>query len=90
MHGPAPGADYRSGRIDGLREALAVLAAEEAKWAARMERSQRGKTFRAQSVRRQAFKSAQTRIRTALNQLERRYARSGASGIATTLKKLGL
>lgn len=85
--------EYREGRRDGLREALAVLAAEEEKWAAKMEQYRSGRTFQAQRIRRQAFKSAQRRVLTALNLREKEDHQRGDdihASLNGALKRLGL
>ncbi len=61
--------DYAHGRRDGLRLALAILAAEEAKWAARLGESPSWRTNAIREVRHKTLQVAQTRIRTALNRL---------------------
>ena len=59
--------DYAHGRRDGLRLALAVLAAEEAKWAALLGESPSWRTNAIREVRHKTLQVAQTRVRTALN-----------------------
>ena len=61
--------DYDRGRRDGLRLALAILAVEEAKWAALLGESGSWRTNLSRDVRHKTFQVAQTRIRTALNKL---------------------
>ncbi|MCW1430268.1 hypothetical protein [Novosphingobium sp. JCM 18896] len=64
--------DYDHGRRDGLRLALAVLAAEEAKWAALVGQSRSRRTNATREVRLKTLQVAQQRIRTALNRLSLR------------------
>ena len=61
--------DYVHGRRDGLRLALAILAAEEAKWAALVGESRSWRTNATREVRRKTLHVAQQRVRTALNRL---------------------
>ncbi|GGB40205.1 hypothetical protein GCM10011380_32070 [Sphingomonas metalli] len=61
--------DYARGRRDGLRLALAVLAAEEAKWAALLGESRSWRTNATREVRHKALQVAQTRVRTVLNRM---------------------
>ncbi|HEX8124551.1 MAG TPA: hypothetical protein VF548_03115 [Allosphingosinicella sp.] len=59
--------DYARGRRDGLRLALAVLAAEEAKWAALLGQSPSWRTNAIREVRHKSLQVAQKRVRTVLN-----------------------
>ena len=59
--------EYDHGRRDGLRLALAILAAEEAKWEALLGESRSGRTNAIRAVRHKALQVAQTRIQTVLN-----------------------
>jgi hypothetical protein len=61
--------DYARGRRDGLRLALAILAAEEAKWAALLGESPSWRTNATREVRHKTLQVAQVRVRTALNRL---------------------
>ena len=61
--------DYSRGRRDGLRLALAVLAGEEAKWAALLGESSSWRTNATREVRHKTLQVAQTRLRTALNRI---------------------
>ena len=51
--------DYERGRRDGLRLALAVLAAEESKWAALLGRSPAWRTNATREVRHKSLQVAQ-------------------------------
>lgn len=86
-----PGGDYDAGMDDGLRLALSILVAEEAKWAERMNRARSRKTLAVQAVRHKAYQVAQTRIQTALNRRGKRSA-PGATGahVDRQLRRLGL
>lgn len=61
--------DYAHGRRDGLRLALAVLAAEEAKWAALLGASRSGRTNWTRQIRHKALQVAQSRVQTVLNRV---------------------
>ena len=61
--------DYAHGRRDGLRLALAVLAAEEAKWASLLGESPSWRTNAIREVRHKTLQIAQKRVQTALNRL---------------------
>ncbi len=82
--------DYDHGRRDGLREALAILAAEEAKWAALLGESSAGRTNEARKVRHKALQVAQQRVRTALNRLTPKGASSMDAELASALDRAGL
>ena len=61
--------DYAYGWRDGLRLALAILTAEEAKWAALLGESPSWRTNAIRQVRYKTLQVAQTRVQTALNRL---------------------
>jgi hypothetical protein len=61
--------DYDRGRRDGLRLALAVLAAEEAKWAALLGESPSWRTNAIRAVCHKTLAVAQKRVQTVLNRL---------------------
>jgi hypothetical protein len=64
--------DYDHGRRDGLRLALAILAAEEAKWSALLGESSFSRTNAIRKVRHKTLQVAQTRAdRTQQSQAER-------------------
>ncbi|WP_298815276.1 hypothetical protein [uncultured Sphingomonas sp.] len=92
----ADGDDYARGRRDGLRLALATLAAEEAKWAALLGESASWRTNAIREVRHKTLQVAQKRVQTVLNRLR---PRSGAAAdedrgidgeVADALARLGL
>lgn len=60
---------HARGERDGLRLALAILAAEEAKWTALLGESTSWRTNAIREVRHKTLQVAQTRVRTALNRL---------------------
>lgn len=82
--------DYGHGRRDGLRLALAILAAEEAKWAALLGESRSWRTNATRQVRQKAMQVAQQRIRTALNRLTPKNAGSIDPELASALNEMGL
>lgn len=85
----APSDDYDRGRRDGLRLALAILAAEEAKWAALLGESASWRTNATREVRHKTLQVAQTRVQTALNRLTPKDAAVDGE-LAAALDKLGL
>ena len=82
--------DYAHGRRDGLRLALAILAAEEAKWAALLGESRSGRTNAIREVRHKALQVAQRRIQTALNRFTPKGGTVIDAEMASALDKLGL
>ena len=82
--------DYAHGRRDGLRLALAILEAEEAKWSALIGESSSGRTNAIRKVRHKTLQVAQKRLQTALGRL----TPVGKSGmtveLASALEKAGL
>ena len=82
--------DYAQGRRDGLRLALSILAAEEAKWAALLGESRSWRTNVTREVRHKALQVAQTRIQTALNRLTPKAAEEMNDEFAAILDKAGL
>jgi hypothetical protein len=82
--------DYAHGRRDGLRLALAVLAAEEAKWEALLGESPSWRTNLAREVRHKALQVAQKRVQTALNRLSPPDAAGLDPEVASALDRVGL
>ena len=82
--------DYARGRRDGLRLALAVLAAEEAKWAALLGESRSWRTNAIRDVRHKALQVAQTRVQTVLNRLTPKGETTMDPELASALDKIGL
>ncbi len=82
--------DYSHGRRDGLRLALAILAAEEAKWEALLGESRSWRTNATREVRHKTLQVAQTRIQTALNRFTPKGSPSGNAELAAALEKAGL
>ena len=82
--------DYNHGRRDGLRLAVAVLAAEEARWAALLGESSSWRTNLARDVRHKALQVAQKRIQTVMNRLTPGNDRSMSAELAAAIDKAGL
>lgn len=82
--------DYAHGRRDGLRLALAILAAEEAKWASLLGESPSWRTNAIREVRHKTLQVAQKRVQTALNRLTPKPAAAIDPEIAAALDKAGL
>lgn len=83
--------EYERGRRDRLRLALAVLAAEEAKWAALLGESSSWRTNATREVRHKALQVAQTRLRTTLNRITPKDNASIADEeLSAALKEIGL
>ena len=82
--------DYAHGRRDGLRMALAILQAEEAKWAALLGESRSWRTNATREVRYKAMRVAQQRIRTALNRLTSKNNGGIDPELASALDEIGL
>ena len=82
--------DYDHGRRDGLRLALAILAAEEAKWAALLGESPAWRTNAIRSVRHKTLQVAQKRVQTMLNRLTPKGETEMSGELASALDKVGL
>ena len=82
--------DYAHGRRDGLRLALAILAAEEAKWAALIGESPAWRTNQIREVRHKTLQIAQKRIHTVLNRMTPKGEAAMDEELAAALGKLGL
>jgi hypothetical protein len=82
--------DYDHGRRDGLRLALALLAAEEAKWAALLGESPAWRTNLTREVRHKALQVAQKRIRTVLNRLTPKGETGMSDELEAALDRVGL
>jgi hypothetical protein len=82
--------DYAHGRRDGLRLALAILAAEEAKWAMLLGESSSGRTNAIRKVRHKTLQVAQRRLQTALGRLTPNDRTQITAELSSELKKAGL
>lgn len=82
--------DYAHGRRDGVRLALAVLAAEEAKWAALLGESHSWRTNSTRDIRHKTLQVAQKRVQTVLNRLTPKADATIDAELASALEKVGL
>jgi hypothetical protein len=82
--------DYAHGRRDGLRLALAVLAAEEAKWAALLGESRSWRTNATREIRHKTLQVAQKRVQTTLNRLTPKDQTEASAELTAALEKIGL
>lgn len=82
--------DYARGRRDGLRLALAVLAAEEAKWAVLLGESPSWRTNAIREVRHKTLQVAQKRVQTVLGRMTPKDDPGADAEIALALAKAGL
>ncbi len=82
--------EYDHGRRDGLRLALAILAAEEAKWEALLGKSKAWRTNATRDVRHKAMQVAQRRVQTVLNRLTPKRGPDISDELQSALEKLGL
>lgn len=82
--------DYDHGRRDGLRLALAILAAEEDKWATVLRESRSSRTNLARDVRHKAMQVAQKRVATVLNRLTPKDGSATNPELDSALDRLGL
>jgi len=82
--------DYERGRRDGLRLALAVLAAEEAKWAALLGESPVWRTNSIRQVRHKTLQVAQKRVQTVLNRMAPKDETVMSEELASALDRIGL
>lgn len=83
-------AEYERECSDGLRLAIAILSAEEAKWAPLLGESGSWRTNLIREVRHKALWVAQKRAQTALNRLTPKSAPSIEVELTATLERLGL
>ena len=82
--------DVARGQRDGLRLALAILAAEEAKWAALLGQSSSSRTNAIRAVRHKTLQVAQRRVETALNRLTPKSGTAIDRELASALDEIGL
>lgn len=82
--------DYDHGRRDGLRLAIAILAAEEAKWAALLGESPSWRTNQTREVRHKTLQVAQKRVQTVLNRLSPKHDDGMSDELAAALDSAGL
>ena len=82
--------DYAHGRRDGLRMALSILVAEEAKWSALLGQSRSWRTNATREVRMKTLQIAQQRVSTALKRLTPKHDGSIDPELASALDQIGL
>jgi hypothetical protein len=82
--------EYAHGRRDGLRLALAILSAEEAKWAALLGESPSWRTNATREVRHKTLQVAQTRVQTILNRLTPKADTESSAELTAALARIGL
>lgn len=82
--------EYARGQRDGLRLALAILAGEEAKWAALLGESPSWRTNAIREVRHKTLQVAQRRVRTALGRLAPKTGDAVDPELAAALEQAGL
>jgi len=82
--------EYAHGKRDGLRLALAILEAEEAKWAPLLGESPSWRTNLARETRHKALQVAQKRVQTALHRLTPKGDTSVGPELALALDRAGL
>lgn len=82
--------DYARGRRDGLRQALSILEAEEAKWEALLGESPSWRTNATRAIRHKAYQVARTRVQTALKRLLPKKDAKLPAEIATMIDRAGL
>lgn len=81
---------HAHGQRDGLRLALAVLAAEEAKWSALLGESRSWRTNQIREVRHKTLQVAQRRVQTVLNRLTPKSSGAMDPELVSALEKAGL
>lgn len=81
--------DYAHGRRDGLRLALSILAAEEARWSVLLGESRSWRTNAMREVRHKALQVAQKRVQTVLNRLSPKGGSAIDEDLASALEKAG-
>ncbi len=82
--------DYTHGRRDGLRLALAVLAAEEAKWSALLDESPSWRTNATREIRYKTLQVAQKRVHTALGRVTPKDGELMNAELVAALDRVGL
>ncbi|RZM34793.1 MAG: hypothetical protein EOP67_15175 [Sphingomonas sp.] len=82
--------EYARGRRDGLRLALSILEAEEAKWEALLGESPSWRTNATRAVRYKAYQVARTRVQTVLNRLLPKSVSTLPVDIASMIDRAGL
>ncbi|RYD45628.1 MAG: hypothetical protein EOP63_00480 [Sphingomonadales bacterium] len=83
-------ADYDRGRGDGLRPAIAILAAAEEKWTSLLGESRPWRTNKDGEVRHKALQVGQTHLQTALTKLAPVDREAPDAELAAALAKAGI
>jgi len=81
---------YARGRRDGLRLALSILEAEEAKWEALLGESSSWRTNATRAIRHKAYQVARKRVQTALNRSLPKSASTLPVEVASMIDRAGL
>lgn len=82
--------DYERGRRDGLRLALSIIEAEEAKWEALLGESPSWRTNATRVIRHKAYQVARKRVQTALNRSLPRSETTLPPEVASMIDEAGL
>lgn len=82
--------EYARGRRDGLRLALSILEAEEAKWAALLGQSPSWRTNATRVIRHKAYRIARKRVQTALDRLLPKSETTMPPEVASMIDRAGL
>jgi len=82
--------DYARGRRDGLRLALSILEAEEAKWEALLGESSSWRTNATRAIRHKAYQVAHKRVQTVLNRFLPKSESALPAEIASMIDQAGL
>jgi hypothetical protein len=82
--------EFARGQREGLRLALSILAAEEAKWSALLGESWSWRTNATREVRHKTLQVAQSRVQTALKRLMPKDASMPNDELAAALERAGL
>lgn len=90
MEKPAMSDEYARGRRDGLRLALSILDAEEAKWEALLGESPSWRTNATRAIRHKAYQVARKRVQTVLNRFLPKSDSALPIEIASMIDRAGL
>ncbi len=82
--------DYARGRRDGLRLALSILEAEEARWEALLGESPSWRTNAMRAIRHKAYQVARKRVQTAFNRFLPKSESVLPAEIASMIDQAGL
>jgi hypothetical protein len=90
MKTPPISDEYARGRRDGMRLALSILEAEEAKWEAVLGESPSWRTNAIRVIRHKAYQVARKRVQTALHRLLPKSEAALPNEIAQRIDQAGL